>query len=98
MARKFEFTRTLDNTLATALIFDKNTAEAENRTYLVSGKYTVDDRKLAKRIQKLVEADDNLKFIQIVDATTKSALYGTTLEQFMQVAVELDPKTRQPLA
>lgn len=98
MARKFEFTRTLDNTLATALIFDKNTAEAENRTYLVSGKYTVDDRKLAKRIQKIVEEDDNLKFIQIVDVDCKSALYGTTLDQFMEIAVELDPKTRQPLA
>lgn len=98
MARKFEFTRTLDSTEVTALIFDKETAEAENRTYLVSGKYTVEDRKLAKRIQKIVEDDEDLKFIQIVDAQTKSALYGTTLDQFMEIAVELDPKTRQPLA
>ena len=98
MARKYEFTRTLETTIVKALVFNKTTAEAETETLMVSGKYEIDDRKLAKRVEKLVEADDNYKFIQVADAEVKSALYGTTLDQFMKIAVQLDPQTRQPLA
>lgn len=97
MARKFEFTRTIENTEVVALVFNKITAEAENKTLYVSGSYDVGDRKLAKRVEKLIESDE-YKFIQVVDAKVKSALYGTTLDQFMSIAVELDPKTRQPIA
>lgn len=98
MARKFEFTRTLETTKAVALVFNKTSAEAENVTIRISGKYDLDDRKLAKRVQKEVETDDNLKFIEVVDVEVETALYGTTLEQFMSIATPLNPETRQPFA
>lgn len=98
MARKFEFTRTLETTKAVALVFNKYTGEAGNVTIRISGKYDLDDRKLAKRVQKEVETDDNLKFIEVVDVEVETALYGTTLEQFMSIATPLNPETRQPFA
>lgn len=98
MARKFEFTRTLETTKAIALVFNKTSGEAENVPVRISGKYDINDRKLAKRVQKEVETDDNLKFIEVVDVEVETALYGTTLEQFMSIATPLNLDTRQPFA
>ena len=98
MARKFAFTRTLETTKAIALVFNKTSGEPENVTVFISGKYDLDDRKLAKRVQKEVETDDNLKFIDVVDVEVETALYGTTIEQFMSIATRLNPETRQPFA
>lgn len=97
MARKLEVTRTVEATKVVALCFNKTTAEAENLSFTVSGRYTVDDRKLAKQIVKLIDNPD-LKFIEVVDVEDVSKLYGISLQTFLTYAVELDPKTRQPLS
>lgn len=97
MARKYEVTRTVENTKFTALVFNKITAEAENLTFTVAGRYNKDDTKLAKLAQKMIVTPD-LKFIEVVDAVCDNKTYGITLNDFMANAVELDPKTRQPIA
>ena len=96
MARKFEFTRTIEATKAIALCFNKTTGEAENKSVMVSGAYDTDSKKLEKLVAKHVE-NDNTKFIEIVDTEVITKVYGISLEDFMANAVELDPKTRQPI-
>ena len=96
MARKFDITRTVEATTVNCLCFNKITAEAQNIDITVSGKYTdITDRKLEKLILKLWTNTD-LKFIEVVDLHDCSKLYGVTTEQFLAIATELDPKTRQP--
>ena len=97
MSRKYDITRTVENTKVTALVFNKTTAEAEDVTFTVAGRYNVDDKKLAKLVEKMIVAPD-LKFIEVVDAHSDNKCYGITLDDFMAKAVELDPKTRQPIA
>ena len=97
MARKYEITRTVENTKVTALVFNKTTAEAEDLTFTVAGRYNVDDKKLAKLVEKMIVTPD-LKFIEIVDAHSDNKCYGISINDFMEKAVELDPKTRQPIA
>lgn len=96
MARKYEVTRTIENTTAVALVFDKTLAEAENVTVTVPGRYNADDNKLAKIVNKMFEGTSK-KFIEVVSATSANKTYGITLDDFMAHAVELDPKTRQPI-
>ena len=97
MARKFEITRTIEATKVNCLCFNRITAEAENISVIVSGKYTdPTDRKLEKHIVKNWN-DPERKFIEIVDVTDSSKCYGCTTEQFLAIAEEIDPKTRQPL-
>lgn len=97
MARKFDFTRTIESTKFTALVFNKTTAEPENLTFTVPGKYTIDDPKLEKLAQKIIVAPE-LKFIEIVDAESEIKMYGWSLNDIMPSAVVLNPETRQPYA
>lgn len=97
MSRKYEITRTVENTTVTALVFNKTTAEAEDVSFTVAGRYNVDDKKLAKLVEKMIVTPD-LKFIEVVDAHSDNKCYGITLNDFMANAVELDPKTRQPIS
>ena len=96
MARKYEVTRTIENTKANVLVFNKTTGEAENILLTVPGRYETDDPKLAKLITKSLATPD-LLFIEVAEATTANKTYGITLNDFMEKAVELDPKTRQPI-
>lgn len=96
MARKYEVTRTIENTQVSALVFNKTTAEAENITLTIAGRYDQDDPKLARLVQKSLVTPD-LVFVEIVAATSANKTYGITLNDFMEKAVELDPKTRQPV-
>ena len=96
MARKYEVTRTIENTKVNALVFNKTTGEAENLIITVPGRYDQDDPKLARLVQKSLVAPD-LVFVEIVEAISANKTYGITLSDFMEKAVELDPKTRQPV-
>ena len=95
MARMYEVTRTVENTEAVALVFNKTTAEAENIAVIVPGRHSLGDKKLIKLVEKTV-TDPDLKFIEVVEATPHTKCYGITFSDFMRCAVELDPKTRQP--
>ena len=56
----------------------------------------VDDKKLQKEIEKVLPS--NLKFVAVESKTEVEKLYGLDEAVFMDMAVELDPKTRKPLA
>ena len=96
MARKYSITRTVQHQNVTALVFDKNTAEAFNKTITVSPVIT-DPAKLSKAVAKRIDNDDN-KFIEVVDVEVVEKCYGISVEDFMAHAVELNPKTRHALS
>lgn len=96
MARKYSITRTVQHQNVTALVFDKNTAEAFNKTIPISPVIT-DPAKLARVVAKTID-NDNEKFIEVVDVEVVEKCYGISVEDFMAHAVELDPKTRHALS
>ena len=95
MARQYPFTRTVTKQYVTALVFDKTTAEASNITVTIAPPIN-DNKNLEKAVSKKVETD-NIKFIEIVDVDFDAKLYGITLDDFINCAVELDPTTRNPI-
>lgn len=95
MAKKYPFTRTISKQNVAALIFDKTTAEPSN-VYVTIAPPISDPKALDRAVQKKVETD-NIKFIEISDVSIDEKVYGITLDDFMSIAVELDPKTRKPI-
>lgn len=96
MARKYTVTRTVEKTEAVALVFDKTTAEPHNEKVTIGHKLT-DDRAVERTVRKIIEANPNLKLIEVVHYEIVSQLLGITEEDFMSHAVTLDPKTRKPI-
>lgn len=95
MAR-FAITRTIEKTVVTCLVFDKTTAEPYNATIFL-GRRVNDNAAIEKAVRKIVEADSNLKLIDVCDIAYNTALYGISEQDFLDHAVVLDPKTRKPL-
>lgn len=95
MAKKYPFTRTIAKQHVVCLVFDKETAEAHNIGIDIAPPIS-DMEKLEKTCTKKID-NETTKFIQIVDVTIDEKVYGVTLEDFMAVAVELDPKTRKEI-
>ena len=95
MAR-FTITRTVEKTEVNCLCFDKTAAEAFNKSIVLPGTYR-DEKAMARKAAKVIEADANIRFIEVVDTSIISGVYGITEEDFFAHAVELDPKTRKPL-
>lgn len=96
MARQYPVTRTISAQIVTALVFDKETAEASNATITLAKPIT-EPAKLDKAVAKLLNKG-NIKFIEVTDSFVEEKLYGITAEDFLAHAVQLDPKTRKPLA
>lgn len=96
MAKKYPFTRTIKKQTVVCLVFDKNTAEASNTTVTFPAPIE-DEKKLFKACEKALDTD-NIRLIEILDSRIDEKVYGLTAEQFMAYAVELDPKTRKPIA
>ena len=94
--KKYPFTRTISAQRVTILAFDKDRAEAYNDVVIISPPIS-DTGKLEKAVASKVDNDCN-KFIEILDVTIDEKVYGLTLEAFMSNAVELNPKTRKPIA
>lgn len=94
--KKYPFTRTIAAQHVTVLAFDKVNAEAFNMPVTISP-VIPDPAKLEKAVAAKVD-NDTTKLIEIVNTETTEKVYGLTLEAFMANAVELDPKTRKPLA
>lgn len=94
--KKYPFTRTISAQHVTILAFDKERAEAYNDVVIISPPIS-DTGKLEKVVAAKVDNDVN-KFIEIVNITVDEKVYGLTLDAFMSNAVELDPKTRKPIA
>ena len=111
MARRAIVTRTVSGTHVTVLGINVETAEPENRTYVLSGLYKVvdekdengtaikthfDEKKALKDVKKAYDTDE-FKNVKIVDHQQVDKLYGMWEEDFIANAMELDPKTRKPL-
>ena len=94
--KKYPFTRTISKQKVFCLAFDKETTEPFNTSVIIAPPIT-DSKKLEKAVAAKVDSD-TVKFIEIVDVTVDEKVYGLTLESFMSAAVELDPKTRKPIA
>lgn len=95
MAR-YSITRTIEKTCVTCLCFDKTTAEPYNTT-VVLGRRVNDSNAIEKAVRKIVEADSNVKLIDICEVNYDTVLYGISEQDFLAHAVALDPKTRKPL-
>ncbi len=93
---RFAVTRTVEKTEVTCLCFDKTIAEPFNRTVTIAGNIK-DPKALERKVIKAIEADENIRFIEICEINVISGVYGITEEAFFNNAVELDPKTRKPL-
>lgn len=110
MARRAIVTRTVSGTQISVLGINTETAEPENRTYILSGTYTketkgadgkvissvFDEKKALKDVQKAYDTDD-FKNVKIVDHQRVDKLYGMWEEDFIANAMELDPETRKPI-
>lgn len=95
MAREALITRTVEATKVDVLGLDINTAEPENRTYYLPGKFK-DEKKLLNKVKKEFETDD-FKVATIVSSEVVSTLYGITVDDFIKNAKVLDPETRKPI-
>lgn len=93
---RFTITRTVEKTEVTCLCFDKTTAEPFNKTIVLADTYK-DAKVLERKAAKVIEADPNIKFIEVVDTHIASGVYGITEEDFFNHCIELDPRTRKPL-
>lgn len=93
---RYPITRTIEKTKVVVLLFDKTSAEAYNETVTLPRKLN-DAKAIEKAVRKLVETDDNIKLIDIVDVSSETACYGITEQDFLAHAVQLDPRTRNPL-
>ena len=93
MSKRYPFTRTISKQNVTVLAFDKETAEPFNMVIQVAPPI-VDEAKLERFVEKKVN-NDKTRFIEIVDVSIDSKLYGITLEDFLANAVELNPETRK---
>lgn len=82
--RKYAITRTLTMTKCTAKCIDNESMEPFDHPLSIVGKVRKPEKMLAIA-KKLIETDD-VTVIQVTDITTKSALYGCTVEAFESVA------------
>lgn len=87
-------TRSVIGTEITAKVVNKNTDDVTTYTAVVSK--SVDDEKAAtKELAKVIP--EELVIIKIESMTRVEKLYGVDQQQFMDIAVELDPVTRKPI-
>ena len=97
MARANLVTRRILGTKVTYNYVDLEVGELMVGTITIS-KAVEDKTKLLKLVDKLVSVEDKIKVCQIVDTERVDKLIGITEEDFIKYGVELDTKTRKPLA
>ena len=87
-------TRTKEGIKVTAKVANTQTEKFETIEVLI-GK--VDAKKIEKETRKALEGTD-YALLSIVKNEPCNKLYGLDEAEFLRLAVELDPKTRKPLA
>ena len=90
MARNM-VTRTVHGTEVEVKVVDKATEQIVQETVVLSKKFD-DEDKLKKAVSKAL-ADDKI-LVSIVSTTEVEKCYGIPVAKFMELAVELDPKSR----
>lgn len=87
-------TRTIVGTEVTLLALDTVSAEPQNVTYTLSGKFK-DSKALLKAVQRKFDTD-TLKHVSVVSTSAVNQLYGMDEIDFIAHAVKLDDN-RQPI-
>lgn len=85
-------TRTVVSTKATCMVANLESKTLEEVTVSIAGTYD-DENKLIKAIKKA----HGITVCAIVKSIVFETLYGLEENQFMSMAVELDPTTRKPI-
>lgn len=93
MARNM-VTRTVKGTEVQVKVVDTATEQIVEDTVTLTKAFE-DDAKLKKAVAKAIPQGKIL--VSIVKATPINKCYGVSVEQFMQLAVELDPEKRTAL-
>lgn len=93
--RKRMITRAMKVTQATTLMVNIETQATETLTISMPSTYK-DDNALMKAITKAYEGG-SLKPVHVMASTVIEKLYGMSEKDFLDNAVELDPKTRKVL-
>ena len=87
-------TRTIVGTEVTLLALDTVSAEPQNVTYTLFGKFK-DSKALLKAVQRKFETD-TLKHVSVVSTSAVNQLYGMDESDFIAHAVKLDDN-RKPI-
>ena len=87
-------TRTIVGTEVTLLALDTVSAEPQNVTYTLSGKFK-DSKALLKAVQRKFDTD-TLKHVSVVSTSAVNQLYGMDESDFIAHAVKLDDN-RMPI-
>lgn len=87
-------TRTIVGTEVTLLALDTVSAEPQNVTYTLSGKFK-DRNALLKAVQRKFDTD-TLKHVSVVSTSAVNQLYGMDESDFIAHAVKLDDN-RKPI-
>ena len=94
-------TRTVLGTKAIVKVVDKNTDAIDSKEVILQGAFQltdgVADSKLTKAVMKAIN-DENLVIIKVESVEPFNKLFGLKVEKFMELAVELDEKTRKAIA
>ena len=90
-------TRAVDGTKATVKVVSRSTDEITTREVYLSKDFTEDTKKCFKECVKALSHDEDLVIINIEHVEKVHKLYGLPVDQFMSLAVELDPTTRKAI-
>ena len=89
-------TRGIDGTKATIKVINTATDEITTKDVVLSKDLTGDVKKLNKAVVKTLEEGEVL--IRIESAEVVHKLVGMDMAKFLELAEELDPKTRKVIA
>ena len=96
--RRDMVTRTVIGTKAFVKVVNSTTDAITIEEVMLGKAYTdVADPKLAKAVKKALADKTDLVVMAITNVEEVNKLYGLDTPKFMEMAVELDPKTRKPL-
>lgn len=94
--RKEMVTRGIDGTKATIKVINTTTDEITTKDVVLAKDLTADAKKLNKAVVKTLEENEVL--IRIESAEVVHKLVGMDMAKFLELADELDPKTRKVIA
>lgn len=94
--RKEMVTRGIDGTKATIKVINTATDEITTKDVVLSKDLTGDSKKLNKAVVKTLEEGEVL--IRIESAEVVHKLVGMDMAKFLELAEELDPKTRKVIS
>lgn len=96
--RRDMVTRTVNGTKAIVKVVDSATDAISRETVMLGKSYTdLADKALVKAVTKAL-AGTSFIIINIESLEPANKLYGLDTAKFMELAQELDPETRKPLA